>query len=107
MTREPWNSSFRRRSNRGRIGLRSDSPSELFLWLAHLFADQAYAGPRFARYVKFFERNLYTTFWLEPDQKVVESDESVVILCRATLFEEEVALCGPKSSACPITYRLF
>ncbi len=32
---------------------------------------------------------------LEPDQKVVESDESVVILCRGTLFEEEVARCGP------------
>ncbi len=43
---------------------------------------------------------------LEPDQKVVESDESVVILCRGTLFEEEeVARCGPKSSV-PVTPRV-
>ena len=34
-----------------------------------------------------------------PDQKVVESDKSVVILCRGTLFEEEVAQCAPKNSA--------
>ena len=42
---------------------------------------------------------------LEPDQKVIESDESVVILCRAILFEEEVARCGPRNSV-PVTPRV-